>query len=369
MASTPDARAAAARVAAPVTIQPGLSLLLDAVRFAAALTVCVGHLSGAWLTGGYLWPAGFGLQAAVMVFFVLSGFVIAATTNSQAGPRPYSAARVSRLWSVVIPALVVTFACDMIGLRLFPEVYLSDHVPSTKLDDLRPHILSLLHLQGSWPFHSLPHFPGTNGPFWSLSYEAAYYALFGILLFLKGWRRLALTAVILLLAGPYILILAPLWFAGAALWYWRDRIGNAAATLMIAVGLALWVQFFREIEAIRMFDEALPFPRLTERYTAGVATVLLIGGAQVVVARFDPPRRFIRWTRTVADHTFELYLLHLPVGILAAAASPFPMGSGRHVLFVYLAVAATVVAAGGLSAPLRRRLRSRLDAPAGPVAA
>ena len=80
-----------------------LSLYLDAVRFAAALVVVFSH---AWLVlfPGYPlhWPG----PAAVIVFFVLSGFVMAYVTDRRdRSQADYALDRLSRLWSVALPAL------------------------------------------------------------------------------------------------------------------------------------------------------------------------------------------------------------------------------------------------------------------------
>jgi peptidoglycan/LPS O-acetylase OafA/YrhL len=53
-----------------------LSLYLDALRFGAALTVFVSHYSTGRISGGLFWQFDRG-RTAVLVFFVLSGFVIA----------------------------------------------------------------------------------------------------------------------------------------------------------------------------------------------------------------------------------------------------------------------------------------------------
>src|SRR5579871_4979281 len=57
-------------------MRPATSLYLDLVRALAAFTVFMGHASGQFFTAGLLWQTGLYDQTAVMVFFVLSGFVI-----------------------------------------------------------------------------------------------------------------------------------------------------------------------------------------------------------------------------------------------------------------------------------------------------
>jgi len=58
-----------------------LSLYLDALRFAAAFTVFLSHYGAGRISGGLFWHfADYG-RTAVLVFFVLSGFVIASVPS------------------------------------------------------------------------------------------------------------------------------------------------------------------------------------------------------------------------------------------------------------------------------------------------
>ncbi len=54
-----------------------LSFYLDGLRFGAAFTVFLAHYSVQRISGGFFWPWFAYGHTAVLVFFVLSGFVIA----------------------------------------------------------------------------------------------------------------------------------------------------------------------------------------------------------------------------------------------------------------------------------------------------
>ena len=60
---------------------------------------------------------------------------------------------------------------------------------------------------------------GTNGPWWSLSYEVAYYILFAIFTYLTGARRVLLLVLFVLLIGVKPLLLLPSWLFGVGI-YW-----------------------------------------------------------------------------------------------------------------------------------------------------
>ena len=70
-----------------------------------------------------------------------------------------------RLWSVVIPALVIGITLDIFGKSIHPQTYA--HIFSNENLELKA-ILSGLFLHESWFFSVRP---GSNGPFWSLSDE------------------------------------------------------------------------------------------------------------------------------------------------------------------------------------------------------
>ena len=53
------------------------SLYMDVIRFFAAMVVFLSHSSSQSLTGGLFWQFKDYAQTAVIVFFVLSGYVIA----------------------------------------------------------------------------------------------------------------------------------------------------------------------------------------------------------------------------------------------------------------------------------------------------
>ena len=118
--SLPPLPAAAASILLPAAP----SILLDVVRLLAALTVAIGHLSQNYFTTG--WPPVLMeyAQAAVAVFFVLSGFMIRYITRVKLGDfRRYAADRVTRIYSVALPALALTLLFDLISAHFQPAFY------------------------------------------------------------------------------------------------------------------------------------------------------------------------------------------------------------------------------------------------------
>ena len=349
-------------------IDPNLSVFLDLLRFLAAMVVLVGHASGMWLTGGYLWQVQSGLRAAVIVFFVLSGYVIAATVNKTPTAVGYAAARLSRLYSVVIPALALTFILDYIGASLRPDFYYGEVTRATAGDAnitdnvAQRYLLSALFLQKWWVLE-LPHpNPGTNNPFWSLSFEFAYYVSFFILTFMRGRMKIIMIAMLFLLTGPEVLALWPIWLLGVFVWRARTKVSVRWGWLMTISALAGFTAFFYLRSDLRQIDIVLKsiFGRdLVSDYFVAICTALLVLGFSAVSRALPFSAAWIaKPVRYIADHTFEVYLLHFPILYFAAAISPYPLGAPIRALFIYAVVLGTIFLVARATTPLRHAVRS-----------
>ena len=79
------------------------SLFLDFARVSAALMVLGSHLSNSQLQGGWaIWAHQFGHES-VIVFFVLSGLVIAYVSQQRENTlESFTVSRLARRWSVVL---------------------------------------------------------------------------------------------------------------------------------------------------------------------------------------------------------------------------------------------------------------------------
>jgi peptidoglycan/LPS O-acetylase OafA/YrhL len=186
----------------------GQSLYLDLLRLAAALEVFVYHLAGLPNTG---MPSGpwtdFGHEA-VTIFFVLSGFVIPyAARSREPDPSGFVVARLTRIYSVALPCLLLTLLFDWVGHRFDPAIY--QGLSPAGSPTLRIGIGAAM-LNESWQSIQML----SNTPYWSIAYEFWYYAIFAAMFFLRGWFRIAGTLAVAFIAGPNIILLFPIWAAG-----------------------------------------------------------------------------------------------------------------------------------------------------------
>ena len=295
-----------------------LSLYLDLTRVVAAFVVFIGHLSWARLSGGALWwvqPYG---HDGVIVFFVLSGFVIQyVAMQKEKTFYDYSIARFARLYSVLLPALLLTVICDSIGTTMNASVYLMDRESNALLRSLA----SGLFLTQSWGWNLSML---SNDAFWSLPYEFWYYQIFGAAIFLRGTQRMLWIVISALIAGPVILIYFPIWLFGAAAYRASKKINlprqkAVAVFLMTCLGIAGLI--ILESRGI-IHRSTLPY------LPPGFAAIDYVTGVLVAANLFSasfinlPLSRATRPITFFTSFSFALYLFHLPLLHLAAAIVP-----------------------------------------------
>jgi peptidoglycan/LPS O-acetylase OafA/YrhL len=310
--------------------------------------VFLSHAGTQRISGGLGYQFTLWGEAAVDVFFVVSGFVIAQAAMGR-GARDYATARVARLASVVLPCLAVGWVLDLAGPWLGPEVYAAAPRFEGPVGGWQL-LSSLLFLDHVW-FRAVQ--PGSNLPFWSLCFEAWYYLAFGLALFLKRpWNWLG-GAVALLAAGPKIALLAPLWALGMACRHVCAAGGLPRAAGWLLLGaplvLALWAPAERSCFPFMSFTgEAGCLDGLGYDYVVGVLFAAQILGVHALAPVLGPWLRPIaRPVAWLAGASFTFYLLHYPLLHALAAASPWDAGhwGTRALVFLVPPLAALALAA------------------------
>ena len=175
-----------------------ISNFLALARWIAALVVLITHagqliqISDIMVAphgpGVYAWwfLAGFSHQA-VLVFFVMSGFLIGGDLllrldRTDPFLQQYMIDRFSRIYIVMVPALAFGFVVDSIGRRIFPDSGIYDGAFFDGIFNPINILWTLLQQQHIWAPQA-----GTNGPLWSLACEMWYYITFPLLL-APFWR-------------------------------------------------------------------------------------------------------------------------------------------------------------------------------------
>ncbi|MFP5392745.1 MAG: acyltransferase family protein [Gammaproteobacteria bacterium] len=298
------------------------SIYLDLTRFLAALAVVIYHSNMRNIIAEPLSWSGHG-HAAVMVFFVLSGYVISyITVARENNPIDYWSSRLSRFYSLALPVVLMAPLLDAVGESLAPQFY--EGKTTHDLAWLR--ILTSLMFANEWWKQSIMSF--SNVPYWSLCYEMWYYVLFGIFAFTQGRTRLLLAAGVMLLVGPKILLLLPVWVLGVAL-HRSDALARLPEWKCWALFLASWPLYalfhhyqlsewasatLKELVGPVWHREAAFSRYFLTDYLLALIIAANFVGFRGIAHRFAAPLRLaerpIRW---VASFTFSLYIFHQPL--------------------------------------------------------
>lgn len=301
-----------------MAISRSASLSLDLLRASAASAVVLYHASWFQLDDGL-----FGFftprlgHSAVIVFFVLSGFVIAATTRPDHSALEYAIKRISRVYSVALPAVLIVIALNYFSLW-------RGITPPDAYELRQPVAYFGLHMLFGGDLWSLAIGAFSIGPYWSLNYEVWYYVVFGAAVFTPGVLRYFAVAIVLLMAGPKIVVLLPVWLAGAAVYKLSQRhlLPRGWARLVAVVSVIVLIGFtdsaWDKASDVASFSLAahLPFSLRFSQWFLGdyvrcVATCGLIWS--FCSAEIPWPATLARWGKRLAEVSFSLYLMHAPL--------------------------------------------------------
>lgn len=212
------------------------NITMDFFRGISAVLVCAGHLRAVMfldfndagddsiLSQLFYFLTSLGHEA-VMVFFVMSGFFVGGSVLSKrlnfSFPH-YLIARLSRLWTVLFPALIFTLLIDLFISNYFPGIINGTQYVTLNSGPSGGYSSSVLTFVGNLAFVQTVFVPvfGSNGPLWSLTNEFWYYIMFPLAMILFGVVRLSLwfrvLAGIILFAITYFIAQGLL--AGFAIW-------------------------------------------------------------------------------------------------------------------------------------------------------
>jgi peptidoglycan/LPS O-acetylase OafA/YrhL len=324
---------------------------LDGLRGVAALGVVLVHilpLGGAWTQ----WQGGY---AAVDLFFMISGFVLAHAYD----PRFSAGYSIRRF---VLDRLIRLYPLYLLGLALGVLTLLVRPMPPG---------LAVQSIGFGLAFLPVPHrghlYP-LNFPMWSLVYELAANVLFAVgWRLLHGWRLAALVAG----AGAGIVLYA-LFLSqptGGSMWS-----GAVIAVLRVLFGFFMGVLLHRHaprpaqresalapllLAAAVVVLFALPTPVHTE-LAARIRDLAMLGimPGLVYLAACYAPARGVRPAVVMSGlASYAIYVIHQPLSVLVAAAMPFAPAPRIALGFLVLVTAAALVVDKIYDRPLRAWLK------------
>ncbi|MBZ5527158.1 MAG: acyltransferase family protein [Acidobacteriia bacterium] len=361
----------------PRPLDPAASAHLDLIRALAAWAVMWGHLRALFFLNAQQLPSanglvkilyflsGFGHQA-VMVFFVLSGFLISSSIfrNYALGTwswRNYFIHRAARLYAVLIPGLLLSLLWDKAGSSLFASSGLYTH----PLEDLGSAVaadgLTARDFLGNVFFVQtiFTRTFGSNGPLWSLANEFWYYVLFPVAFFAglawagRSFRRavsLSGVAVVLMaLLGLEKLAGFVVWMAGSAL-----VIAHLRAERLAGRWLSLWLLCSSlAVSACLLLVRMGHFQGAGSDILLGLTfTLFLLGVLQVKLGARN--ERYQALAGFSAAFSYTLYVVHFPLLLcLRAWLAPSQRWrpDGAHLFYAALIGAAVIVLSWLISLP------------------
>ena len=273
---------------------------------------------------------------AVMIFFVLSGFLVGGLTLKQwrstgVDLRSYFVQRISRIYTVLIPALCIGFVLDLCGAHFFngshiysnPDAYETN---SIKLD-IAAHLTSfafianVFMLEGSGG--SAPVL-GSNGPLWSLAYEWWYYCIFaatagGCLLTSKkqACTCLVYVAVLIVLLPPPLLVWMVLWLLGILAFTYAES-DLPRPPVSVSFLLFAGAVMFSRLNTHNLSNsnaEVTAYISFAYDFSIGITYALLT----VSFYRTKIVLPFSRIHKHLASFSYSLYLFHFPLLVFAAS--------------------------------------------------
>jgi peptidoglycan/LPS O-acetylase OafA/YrhL len=349
--------------AAPRTVLPNesASVHLDALRGFAAFSVLLNHLRDALFVDYRSVPhhnpatamaylvAGLGRQW-VVVFFVMSGYlvgggVLRSVTADRWSWRSYLLARLTRLYIVLLPALLLGGAIDWAGVHVSgAEALYSGHSGMKALTENVHSTLTLPVLAANSLFlqtialpglhgRAVPTF-GSNGPLWSLSNEFWYYMAFPpmALLLAKGrrwWIRLICGLALLAwgwFVGPDIAVLGIPWLMGVLIALLPPFPARRSRTRILAIFSALML-----LGAGLVLDKILN--SIAGDLVEGLVVTLLIW-VTLHCETAPLPTSYVRLARRSARSSYTLYLVHMPLLIFLKASLHLPRALPNWHLFI-----------------------------------
>jgi len=372
----------------------GQRVYLDFVRAAAALCVMFGHAAQYFLVGTFFDRMHEINVLGVLIFFVISGFLISLSvfqkhTDQRYGFREYAIDRFCRIYSGYLPALIFVAIADAF-IAGSPRYSAPNIVNAGNHFDVYTWIGNLLMLQGFPLFQAMKRLGlhtnvwnigpfGSADTFWTISIEWWIYVMFGMVAFFRikagrsftPWQWLlfgfvAVEPVYHFVGGPD-LCLTMLWGIGmaasllflglpalAADWSltagrWRNLCLAVCATSVLAAIAHLYADLFH-------LGQANPADLQSGVFDATAIFSLFFALGTV----HQVPKIIARAFGFLANYSYSLYLTHLTIFWFAFVRFPGHEDDPRLFWLAIAAANAVAIAFWWLFERHHRRAAARL---------
>ena len=295
------------------------SLYLDIIRVLASQIVLIGHGISYFSILKFLqYPnVPYMQNIAVVLFFILSGFIITYSSSQKLENKNYSYTfflidRFSRIFVAFVPAIIFVTFIDFISQTISPDGY-----KYTSAFNLSTFIANLFMLQ-DFPyglFGGITSF-GSARPFWTIAIEWWIYLFFGILFFtVKGKHKNLKFSFVLLFISAIVPIynliggrgngLTLYWLFGmiACLLYpWYKSLPLSKYWKIVLALIMLTLSIHRQIIIISAYDKI---------FALIISIFLLISMNCFNLIKLN--NKFVAIIKYMASYSFTLYLVHYSI--------------------------------------------------------
>jgi len=329
----------------------GSSVILDLIRGVSAQMVVVGHGISFFGIFTFLHEPNFPWMQniAVLIFFILSGFLITYSTirkkinTNDYGFDYYFADRFSRIYTAFIPSIIFVLILDLISKSINPELYCYG-----KGLNIKTFIGNLFMFQDYPIFSFIRNYSitsfGSARPFWTLAIEWWIYLFFGYLLlviFKKG--KLTILNILLLLFFSIVPLsnlisgrangLTSYWIFGAIIYFVLARNILKGTNQYFKVLFIIILSFLAMVRAYVKMDAYDPI----FAFLLAIVVWLIIDVFKGKII----PRKITKVIRFNGSFSYTLYLVHY--SILDFIKVHFGKTANPYLLFIIAFIVANLV--------------------------
>ena len=309
-------------------------LHLDYLRGLSALLVCMGHLRNvffvdyndvlvvdSFVVKFFYFITSLGHQA-VMIFFVLSGFLVGGSIIKNLDNfnfKKYLTNRITRLWVVLIPCLFLTLLIDELLLSNYPELLQGMYRNVINSGPSENYSQTLMTLMGNIFFLQTIFVKtyGTLEPVWSLANEFWYYILFPLILIILNFNNkynfifrsfyIILLLIILYLLPTDITKYFLIWCFGVFAFYIYDQKKGSFHKFNFLLSLILLIStlILSKLKFLSLFNSDLLIS-LTVSY-------LIVVCPKINLDQNKISKLFKNVIIHLSSISYTLYLIHFPI--------------------------------------------------------
>ncbi len=343
-----------------------VSFYLDLLRILSAFYVFIFHVGSGEIDTKLIFSThhfseilGLNYYSAhyfVIVFFVLSGYLITmSASRPNISVKTFITARLGRLYSVLIPALFLSFL--VAKFLIIGNYYPLDLIKNNTLLVQR-FILNATFLSQSWSLNATP---PLNNPFWSVQYEFMYYLIIASWLLVKNRLKYILILLIILISGLKVMLLFPCWLLGSFLYY----IVSKKKTINIGISVMLFFSTLILLFLILTGRLILPFEKpigdhdfygfllfFSWNFKADLIFSFLVATNVFAIFSLSKKMEYFNTSsvfnklhakiQIISNCSYTLYLFHLPLLFLFSSITPYDKTNSFHQIGLVFLVLVTV---------------------------